>query len=109
MASLYSIEAIVYDIVIKRETAWVLTQALTAKLDKFERKCYLIMIEICQAETHMTNTDLYRMADEHPITEMIRQRYLQLNGHRLRMPKNNQLIFMSSIRTRSGGPTAAEI
>ena len=51
--------------------AWVFTQALTAKLDKFARKCHQIMLGICQAERHMTNTDLYHMADEHLISEMI--------------------------------------
>ena len=51
--------------------AWVLTQALTTKLDKFARKCYKIMVGICQVEKHMTNMDLYCMADEHLISEMI--------------------------------------
>ena len=66
--------------------AWVLTQAMTAKLDTFARKCYRIMLGICPAETHMTNTDLYRVADEHLIPQMIRQ--LQFTGHCLCMPKD---------------------
>ena len=66
----------------------VLTQALTAKLDKFARKYYRIMFDICQAETHMTNTDLYLLADEHPISEMICECQLQFTGHCLHMPKN---------------------
>ena len=38
--------------------AWVLMQALTAKLDKFARNCFQIMHGISQDETHMTNIDL---------------------------------------------------
>ena len=85
--------------------AWVLTQALTAKLDKFARKCYRIMLGICQAETHMTNTDLYHMADEHPISEMICEHQLQFTGHCLHMPKyetaNIYVIYQSKIRQAS--------
>ena len=85
-----------------RSFAWVPTQALTAKLDKFARKCYQIMLGICQAETHMTNMDLYHMADGHPISEMIRERQLQFTGHCLRMPKdelsNIYVLYQSKIR-----------
>jgi len=44
-----------------------LTQGLTAKLGKFSRKCYRIMLGICRAETCITNTHLYRLTDEHPV------------------------------------------
>ena len=82
--------------------AWVLTQALTAKLDTFARKCYRIMLGISQAEIWITNTDLYHVADEHPISETIRQRQLQFTEHCLHMPKdepaNIYVIYQSKIR-----------
>ena len=87
-----------------------LSKSLTSKLDRFARKCYRIMLGICLAETHMTNTDLYRMADEHPVSEMIRERKLQITGHCLRMPKdepaNMHVIYQSKIRrsNRRGNP-----
>ena len=88
--------------------AWVLTQTLTAKLDKFARKCYQIMLGICQAETHMTNTDLYHMADEHLISETIRECQLHFTRHSA-FQSMNLLTFMLSIRARSGDPTTMEI
>ena len=103
--------------------AWFLTQALASKLDTFARKCYWIMLGICRAETLMTDTDLYRMTDEHPISEMIREHQLQFTEHCFCMPNDkcssspnivsacqmiNQLTFMSSIRARCGS-IAAEI
>ena len=58
------------------------------------------MLGICQAETHMTNMALYRMADEHPISEMICK--LQFTGYCFRMPKdepaNIYVIYQSKIR-----------
>ena len=74
------------------------------------------MLGIFQAETHMTNTDLYHMPDEHPLSEMIRERQLQFTGHCLRMPKdelaNIYVIYQSKIRqsNRHGkpGPTYLE-
>ena len=58
----------------------------------------------------MTNTDLYRMADENPISEMIRERQLQFTGHCLRMlkdePVNIYVIYESQIgrSNRRGNP-----
>ena len=46
------------------------------------------MLDICRAETHMIDMDLYRIADEHPISKMICERQLQFTGHCLRMPKD---------------------
>ena len=60
------------------------------------------MHDICQAETHMTNMDLYHMADEHPMLQTIRERQLQFTGHCLRIPKdepaNIYVIYQSKIR-----------
>ena len=39
------------------------------------------MLGIRQTETHMTNMDPYRMADEHLISEMIRECQLQFTRH----------------------------
>ena len=84
-------------------------QALAAKLDKFARKCYRIMLGICQAETHMTNKDLYSMADEHPISEMIHEHQLKFTGYCFLMSKDEPGNIMSSIRARSDGLTAKKI
>ena len=60
------------------------------------------MLSICQAETHMTYTDLYCMADEHVISEMIHEYQLQFTKHCLGMPKdepaNIYVIYQSKIR-----------
>ena len=60
------------------------------------------MLGICQAETHMTNMDLYHMADEQPISQTIQDRQLQVTGHCLRMTKdevaNIYVIYQSKIR-----------
>ena len=85
--------------------AWLLTQVLTLKLDKFARKCYWIMLGICQAEIDMTNTDLYCMAGEYPISETIRECQSQFNGHCFRMPKDEPakiyVVYQSKIRQSS--------
>ena len=59
----------------------VFTQTLTAKLDKFAKKCYRSMLGICGAETHTTNTELYLTADVHLISETIREHQLQVTRH----------------------------
>ena len=67
---------------------------------KFARKCYQIMLGTCQVATHITNTDLYHMADEHLILEMIRE--CQFTGHCLCMPEdepdNIYVIHQSKLR-----------
>ena len=59
------------------------------------------MLGICHAETHMTNMDLYHMADEHPISEMICECQLQFTGHCLHMsklePANIYVLYQSKI------------
>ena len=67
------------------------------------KKCYQIMHGICQAETHMTNMDLYHMTDEHPISEMIHeQQHLGFTRHCLCMPNdeptNIYVLYQSKIR-----------
>ena len=60
------------------------------------------MYGISQAETHVTNTDLYHMANEHPTSETIGKRQFQFTRHCLRMPKdepaNIYVIYQSKIR-----------
>ena len=46
------------------------------------------MLGICQAETHMENTDLYHRADEHPISQTIPKCQLQFTENCLRMSKD---------------------
>ena len=57
---------------------------------------------ICQAETHMTNMNLYCMAHEHPISDMTHERQLQFTRHCPRVPKdepaNIYVIYQSKIR-----------
>ena len=63
------------------------------------------MHDIFQAETHMTNTNLYRMADENPILETNCERQLQFIRHCRRMPKDEQaniyVLYQSTIRRES--------
>ena len=79
-----------------------LTQVLTATLDKFAWKYYTIMLGIYQAEAHITNKDLYRMADEHPMLDTHREHQFKLTGHCLGMlkdkPANSYVIYQSKIR-----------
>ena len=83
--------------------------ALTAKLDKFARKCYRIMLGKCQIETHMTNTHIYRM--EYPISETLHERQLQFTGHYFRKskdePANIYVICQDKIKwsKRRGNPS----
>jgi hypothetical protein len=88
---------------------WVLTEPLLKRLDVFARVCYRIMLNIRQADMHMTNTDLYRLADQRPIRETIRERQLKFIGHCLRMhkeePANIYALYKSEIGTnRRGAP-----
>ena len=68
------------------------------------------MLDICQAKTHETNMDLYRIADERPISEMIREYQLKFIRYCLHMPKdepaNIYVIYQSKIRrsNRHGNP-----
>ena len=39
--------------------SWVLTETLKKKLDVFARNCYRIMLNIRQADDHITNDELY--------------------------------------------------
>ena len=68
------------------------------------------IVKLCKAEMHMANADLYHMADEHTISEMICERQHQFTGHCVRMPKdepvNIYVIYQSKIRqsNRCGNP-----
>ena len=87
-------------ILLYRCEAWVLMQALTAKLDKFARKCYQCMVSV--KLRHMTNMVLYLVADEHLILEIIHERHLQFTAHCFCMPKNEPaniyVIYQGKIR-----------
>ena len=64
---------------------WTLTQKLEDKLNIFVRKLYRLMLNIKQAEAHLTNEDLYKRVRQQPIAEEIRKRQLRFIGHVLRM------------------------
>ena len=90
---------------------WVLTEALAKKLDIFARKCYRIMLDIRQAEEHMTNSELYRKTCQIPISQTIKSRQLQFTGHCLRLedkdePANIYALYKSYIKSsnRRGRP-----
>ena len=53
--------------------AWILTEALTEKLDIFARTRYRIMLGIKQSRGHVTNERLYQRVNQVPIHEMIRE------------------------------------
>ena len=65
---------------------WVLISELENKLNVFARKAYRIMLDINQADDHLTNQELYRITGQRPLSETIRLRQLQFTGHCLRMP-----------------------
>jgi hypothetical protein len=87
--------------------SWILTAALADKLDIFARKCYRVILGICQKDDHVRNEDLYKRAGQAPISEQIRHRQLKFTGHCLRMPDtepaNNYALFESNIGTRHVG------
>ena len=60
------------------------------------------MLGIHEADTHMTNMDLYHMTDEHLISEMIHKCQLQFTRHCLHMPKdepaNIYIVYQSKTR-----------
>ena len=92
--------------------SWVLKEKQMKKLDVFVRSCYRIMLNIKQADSRITNEELYRMADgQVPVSETIRVRQLQFTGHCLRMgedePSNIYCLFASnnSSSRKQGAPT----
>ena len=82
-------------------------RALENKLDIYARKCYRIMMDINQAEAHMTNEDLYKSTGQVPISEIIKRRQLQFIGHCLRMetsePANIYALYKSEISSNRRG------
>ena len=90
--------------------SWVLTKDQVNKLNVYARTCYRIMLGISQSEAHMTNSRLYKLTGERPITAVIRERQLQFIGHCLRMPRdepaNIYALYTSEIATthRRGRP-----
>ena len=89
---------------------WILTEALTEKLDIFARTCYRIMLGIKQSRDHVTNERLYQRVNQVPIREMIRERQLKFTGHCIRMPTdepiNRFVLYESKVRPslRPGAP-----
>ena len=90
---------------------WILTEALTEKLDIFARTCYRIMLGIKQSRDHVTNERLYQRVNQVPIREMIRERQLKFTGHCIRMPTYEPIkrfvLYESKVRPslRSGAQT----
>jgi hypothetical protein len=89
--------------------SWVLTEPLLKRLDVFARCCYRIILNINQADAQMTNTELYRITNQRPIRDTIRERQLKFIGHCLRMnkeePVNIYALYKSEIGTnRRGAP-----
>jgi ribosomal 50S subunit-associated protein YjgA (DUF615 family) len=84
---------------------WTLTQKLEEKLNIFVRKLYRIMLNVKQAEAHMTNEELYKRAGQQPIAEEIRKRQLSFIGHILRMkpdePANIYALYVSKVRSKN--------
>ena len=87
--------------------SWVLTEKLLKSLDVFARTCYRIILNIRQADEHITNEELYRRANQQPMREIIRERQLKFIGHCLRMnedePANIYALYTSEIGTTSRG------
>ena len=81
---------------------WILTEALTEKLDIFARTCYRIMLGIKQSRDHVTNERLYQRVNQVPVREMIRERQLKFTGHCIRMPTdepiNRFVLYESKVR-----------
>lgn len=89
--------------------SWVLTESLLKRLDVFARTCYRIILDIKQVEAHMTNDELYRITNQRPIREKIRERQLKFIGHCLRMhqdePSSIYALYTSEVGTnRRGAP-----
>jgi hypothetical protein len=80
---------------------WVLTSELENKLNVFARKAYRIMLDINQADEHLTNKELYRITGQRPISETIRLRQLQFTGHCLRMPPDEPANIYSIYKSNT--------
>ena len=87
--------------------SWTLTEPLKKKLDVFARTCYRIILEVRQAEDHMTNADLYKKVSQRPIRDIVRERQLKFTGHCLRMekdePANVYVLYKSEVRQNQQG------
>jgi hypothetical protein len=89
--------------------SWALTEALEKKLNIFARKCYRIMLGINQAESHMTNEELYSTTRQQPISEIIKRRQHQFIDHCLRLettePAHIYVLYKSEVsNNRRGRP-----
>ena len=86
---------------------WVLTESLAKKLDVFARTCYRIILNVRQAETHITNQELYKQTKQLPVRKLVRKRQLQFTGHCLRMNKeeyaNIYALYKSEVGQNSVG------
>ncbi|CAM4558512.1 unnamed protein product [Leuciscus chuanchicus] len=76
------------------------------KLNIFARKCYRIMLGINQAESHMTNEQLYSTTGQQPISDT-RRRQHQFIGHCLRMGNNEPaqiyVLYKSEVASNRRG------
>lgn len=90
--------------------SWVLTDALSDKLDIYARACYRTMLGIKQSVDHITNQELYKRVGQSPISKSIRAMQLNFTGHCIRMdddePANRFILYESKIRpsNRPGAP-----
>ena len=86
---------------------WVLAEELAKKLGIFARTCYRVVLGITQAESHMTNDELYRITGQRPMREVIKKRQLQFTGHCLRMDSeentNIYVLYTSNVGTNKQG------
>ena len=82
--------------------SWTLTEELSSKLDVFTRIIYRMMLGVSQAETHMTNIELYNAVKQQPLSLEIRKRQLSFVGHCLRMtedePARIYSLYQSNVR-----------
>ena len=90
--------------------SWILTEALSDRLDTYARACYRTMLGIKQSVDRITNSALYKRVGELPLHETIRERQLNFTGHCIRMaddePINRFILYESKIRPslRRGAP-----
>ena len=82
--------------------SWVLTETLKKKLDVFARNCYRIMLNIRQADDHITNDELYSRVKQRPIREIIQERQLKFIGHCLRMSEDEPARIFALYKSEIG-------
>ncbi len=98
--------AMIPPILLYASESWISKAADVRLLESFYNRCLRYILRINQAEMHMRNTDLWRLANTVSLHAQMRQRRLRWFGHMMRKPlgaSSRQVLFHEAPGQRPPG------